>query len=362
MPSLCRATRSLPAVVVATTLLVSGCGADGDDGGGLPTAPGGAAADDSVAGMLALLPPMDDDEIGIVTVSRWHAAAEAYGVPVPPAGADRDAVLDYLVALSTGDGGLAPASALLDLRTAASASTQEEFGFAPQAVAADVSAGLPPQVVSAARGDFDVDAIGEATRSGPVAVDVEEVEVGGVPVLRWREDHETDFDQVTALSPIGSAGRLGLPDEETLLYATDDDGIEALADAARGGESLADDEDLAAVAGALDAEDVLAAQLTPRPEGSDLTYEAVGIGLAWDGAARVVLAWSTDSGSDAQALASSVEELVTSGESVATGRPWADLLGDPDVRVDGSLVTAVLTLEGAPGRWATFLLQRENLF
>lgn len=83
--------------------------------------------------MLALLPPIDPE------------------------------VVDYLVALTTGDGGLAPASDLMGLRTAASTSTQEEFGFGRQQIAADITAGLPPQALHAARGDFDPDAIVEAT-------------------------------------------------------------------------------------------------------------------------------------------------------------------------------------------------------
>ena len=161
---------------------------------------------------------------------------------------------------------------------------------------------------------------------------------------------------------MGGAGRLGLPDDGTLLYAGYDDGIAGLVEAQQGGDSLADDADLAAVAGALDAEDVLSAQLTYRPDGSDLPYAAVGVGVAWDGAGRLVLAYSTGSESDAQSLAADVEELVTSGETAATRQPWSELLTDPEVATDGPLVTATFTIEGPPARWATFLYNRENLF
>ena len=368
MRSLFRRRPSVPAVVVVgMTLLVSGCGSDGDGGGdgagdGGPAVLGGGGSDDSLTAMLALLPPMEDDELGVVTVSRWHAAAEAYGVPVPDAGADEDELLDYLTSLTTGDGGLIAGSNLANLDTALSAPTEDQFGFALQQIAADISVGLPPGVLSAARGEFDPDAIAEATRSGPVADDVEEVEVAGVPVLRWREDFDTDFDQINALSPIGSAGRLGLPDDRTLLYAAHDDGIEALVDAQQGGASLADDEDLAAVARALDAQDVLSAQLTLRPGGSDLSYETVGIGFAWDDGGRVVLAYSTGSEADAESLASSLEDLLTSGDTVAGGQPWSELLAEPEIRAEGSVVTVVATAEGPAARWAAFLFRRENLF
>jgi hypothetical protein len=76
----------------------------------------------------------------------------------------------------------------------------------------------------------------------------------------------------------------------------------------------------------------------------------------------MVLAYSTDSESDAEAVASAVEELVTSGATVASRRPWSELLTDPDIGTDGSLVTATFALESPPARWAAFLLSRENLF
>lgn len=305
---------------------------------------------------------MDAEEIGLVSVSRWHAAADAYGVAVPTEGASSDDVLNYLSNLTTGDGGVAQASDLVGLGTAAITSTEDEFGFGRQQIAADITAGLTPQAHQAARGDFDPDAIVEATSSGPVADDVEEVDVQDVPVLRWRDDFDIDFEQVNALSPTGAAGRLGLPDEHTLLYARYDDGIEALVSAQQGGESLADDGDLVAVAAALDAEGTLSAQLTYRPDGSDLPYVAAGIGLVEDDGGRLVLAYSTDSESDARATSSAVEELVTSGRTVAGDRPWSELLSDPDISTEGSLVTATFTLEGPAARWAAFLINRENIF
>ena len=358
-----------PALLVAVaglTLLVSAC-ASTTSGNGSPAAPESAAgngseADDSIAAMLSLLPPIDPEEVGVVSVSRWHAAAEAYGVTVPADGASSDDVLDYLVALTTDDGGVAPASDLMGLRTAAVSSTEEEFGFGRQQIAADITAGLPPRAHHAARGDFDPDAVVAATLSGPVADDVEEVDVRGVPVLRWGDDLEHDLQRIHALSQVGGSGRLGLPDDRTLLYAAYDEGIDGLVGAQQGGDSLADDADLAAVAGALDDEGALSAQLTYRLDGSDLPYAAAGVGLAWDDGGRLVLVYSTPSEADAESVASAVEEVVTSGETVAGGQPWSELLSDPEITTDGSLVTATFSLAGPPARWAAFLINRENLF
>ncbi|WP_409332553.1 hypothetical protein [Trujillonella humicola] len=364
MPPYRRARPSLLAFALLTGLaLLSAACSPTTGGGGSPAGAGGAAGgEDSVLGMLALLPPLDADELGVVTVTRWHAGAAAHGVEVPGPGADADAILDYVAALTLDDGGLAQGSALLDLTTVARSSTEEDFGFGAQQIAADVSAGLPPRVLSAARGDFDPEAVTEATLAGPVGAGTEQVEVDGVPVLRWLGDLETDLSQRHALSPVGLAGRLGLPDGGTLLHAGSDDGIARLVAAATGGPSLADDEDLAAVAAALDAEGVLAAQLTTRPEGSDLGYDAVGIGLVRDGAARVVLAYATGSAAEAATLSAEVEELLTAGSSRAGGRPWSSLLSDPDVGTEGSLVTVTATVEGPAGLWARFLPVRENLF
>jgi hypothetical protein len=357
---------SLLAVLAGLTLLVSACTST-TTGNGSPATPesstsGNGSGDDSIAAMLALLPRVDPEEVGVVSVSRWHAAAEAYGVPVPADGASSDEVLAYLVALNTDDGGVAQASDLMGLLTAASASTEDEFGFGRQQIAADVTAGVPPRALHAARGDFAPDAVIDATLAGPVAEDVEEVEVQGVPVLRWGDDLETDFERIHVLSQVGGAGRLGLPDDRTLLYAGYDDGIAGLVEAQQGGDSLAGDDDLATVAGALDAEDVLSAQLTCRLDGSDLPYVAAGIGVAWDGGGRMVLAYSTESDSDAESVASAVEELVASGNTAASGQPWSELLTEPEVATDGSLVTATFTIEGPPARWAAFLINRENIF
>lgn len=355
------------AAVAGGTLLVSACSAP-TPGTGSPVdpessaAPDGTGADDSIAAMLALLLPMDPADIGVVTVSRWHAAAEAYGVTVPAEGASSDEVLDYLLALTTEDGGVAQASDLMGLRTAAVASTEDEFGFGRQQIAADITAGLPPRAHHAARGDFDPDAVVEATLAGPVGDEVEQVDVEGVPVLRWGDDLEHDLQRIHVLSQVGGAGRLGLPDDRTLLYAGYDDGIAGLVEAQQGGESLAADDHLAAIASAIDAEGALSAQLTYRPDGSDLSYVAAGIGLAPTDGGRMVLAYSTDSESDAASVASAVEELVTSGRTVAGGQPWSALLTAPDISTDGSLVTATFALDGPPARWAAFLISRENLF
>jgi hypothetical protein len=358
--------RAVLAALAGATLLVSACSSS-TPGTGSPAGPetvpaGGTGAGDSIVAMLAVLPPMDPEEIGVVSVSRWHAAAEAYGVPVPADDASSDEVLDYLLALTTEDGGVAQASDLMGLLTAATASTEEEFGFGRQQIAADITAGLPPRTHQAAHGAFDPDAVVDATLAGPVGDEAEQVDVDGVPVLRWGDDLEHDLQQIHVLSQVGGAGRLGLPDDRTLLYARYDDGIAGLVQAQQGGDSLADDDHLAAVAGVLDAEGTLSAQLAYRLDGSDLPYVAVGVGVAADDGGRMVLAYSTDSESDAQAVASEVEELVTSGATVAGGRPWSDLLTDPDIGTDGSLVTATFALEGPPARWAAFLLSRENLF
>jgi hypothetical protein len=256
-----------------------------------------------------------------VSVSRWHAAAEAYGVTVPPDGASTDDVLDYLLALTTEDGGVAQASDLMGLLTAATASTEEQFGFGRQQIAADITTGLPSRAHQAARGDFDSHAVVGATLAGPVGEEVEEVDVEGVPVLRWGDDLEHDLQRIHVLSQVSGAGRLGLPDDRTLRYARYDDGFAGLVQAQQGGDSLADDDHLAAVAGALDAEGTLSAQMAYRLDGSDLPYVAVGVGLAEDDGGRMVLAYSTDSESDAEAVASAVEELVTSGETVAGRQP-----------------------------------------
>jgi hypothetical protein len=350
--------------------LLAGCssspGGGSDNGSGQSGSPGSSSAPaptdggDSISGLLALAPPVPADDLGVVGVTRWHAAADAYGVDVPETGASKDELMEYLRALTV-EGGIVGASDLMDVTTASSMATEDDFGYFRQQIAADISVGQPPRRMHAARGEFDPDRIAEATRAGTVGPDVEEVEVAGVPVLRWREDFEARYDQLTALSRIGSSGRLAAPDNRTLLYAAHDDGIADLIEAAGGGESLADDPDLGPIAEELDAHDVLATQLMLRPDGSKLAYTAVGVGYAWDGSGRMVLVYSTESEEDSESVAEDVETLVTTGSTLGSRQPWSELLTDPEFAVDGRMVTATFGLEKSLA-WAAFVQQRETLF
>jgi hypothetical protein len=362
---------SLAAALAALLIAVLITGCSGGSGGAGPTGSSGSTAPpagdgDSIAEMLALLPEADGDETSIITITRWHAAARAYGIDVPGADASTEEIVDYVTALTLGEGGLTSASDLMSLQVIASQSTQEQFGFRRQDISAEATAGTAPRRPQAARGRFDADEIAQATADGPVGPDVEQVETDGVPVLRWREDFDVDLKQITALSRLGSAGRLAVPDESTLLYATYDQGIDDLIAAHDGGPSLADDRNLAAVARALDDQGALSALILGPDDGGGLTYLAAGIGWAYaagDGdGGRMLLTYATGSAADARALADELEDLVVNGRTMMTKAPWSDYLTDPDIAVDGTQVVASFGVEGPAGRWAQFVYTGENLF
>lgn len=313
--------------------------------------------------MLSLLPIPANDGVGSITsVTRWRAAARAYGIEVPDADAANADVLAYLAALTTGTGGLVPASDLISAQDAATSSTQDQFGYRRQSIWTEAASGRAPRLLQAARGEFDPDAITEATKAGPVAADLTQVEVDGVPVLRWRADLAVGSGKPTALSRTGSAGRLGLPDDRTLLYAAHDAGISDLIYAYQGGPSLADDPDIAAVAEALDGQGALSALITPSIGGGGLEYEVAGAGFGWDGRARMILVYSTASTSAGNALGDELEELVTEGRTLGTRAPWSDYLAEPHIVTDGAVVTATFTLQGSSTAWAQFVYRGENLF
>lgn len=319
--------------------------------------PAVAAATAAALGVLTPMPCMP------VIAAPWvPPAAQAYGVQVPAPSDDDEAVTQYLMALTATDGAVGPGSALMSVTYAAMRSTADEFGYDRQSIAADITAGSPPRLLSAATGEFDSDRIVSATLAGPVGPDATQKSVDGAPLLRWREDFQIELQQVTALSPIGSAGRLAVPDDATLLYATFDDGIESLIDAADGSNgTLADDADLAELAAALDEHNALSAMLMRRPSTSTLgDYKSVAVGFSWDGSPHVIMVYAASSPSDAKALAAQVEDVAVSGVSETTRQPWSDLLPNPQVRDDGNLVIATFDSSNA-SLWASIAQRQENL-
>ena len=91
-------------------------------------------------------------------------------------------------------------------------------------------------------------------------------------------------------------------------------------------------------------------------------FTGVAAGSAYaDDTPYAVLVYSHTEDAAAAANADALRALLEEGE-MANGRPWRDWFGVADIRVDGTTVTARLTLgEALPSAPYRVLFQRENL-
>lgn len=364
------------------------------------------ADDPTVSSMLRLMPANADGDAPIF-VNLYAKAPEQLDVQPPAADAGKEEVTEYYRTLFGNEvdaSGYAP-SDLLAAQNLQGAEVEAEFGYEPHALTADVYAGAPPEVYTAAVGTVSGERIAERAAKSKVGEDVTTRDVDGVNVVSWLDDDAMDVEKPHLLSKIGGSGRLATPDDSGLLYGRTDATIEALLGAYGGdGETLADDEDLLAVAEALDAQDVRAAALSAKPvdappegitpEQLDAlaqqagwvgNYRAYGVGTVRGGeegealalkggpglmppagvaeevedfGERLVVVLVADEGSAAD-VAESLERVATDGQSWQ-GQPWSELLSDPNVEVDGEVITASFAVTRAQW-WYQLVAQQDSL-
>jgi hypothetical protein len=250
------------------------------------------------------------------------------------------------------------------VRVASLAEWRDELGFDLLDVDADVLAGNPPNHVEVAVGSIEAGAVEDAARADPVWSELLEVgEHGGTTVLSWGEEGEVSFDRVTRARPLGQSARMAVEDG-AVAWTRSTAMAEAAVDAWHGdGDSLAGVDELAALAGALDAEGCHAAFLStdeglfalsglprPPPEPVDPLprYEAAATGVTVAGGSpAVVVALAYGSAAEARDGAAALERVVAEGSSVVGRRPWSDVVTSAEVRVDGEVVVGVLATDEA---------------
>lgn len=353
--------RRLPIALLAPLLLATACT-------GEPQTESLASGDGySVLGALSEVPVGADGEQIMVTTGDLAEASRLSGLARPDDVADRDAVNDWIGPLLGSSGAdrmhapvMVPLGSLLSQHAIADmAGVDEELGWSLLDVDAFVE-------VTAAPDNFAV-VLGEG-----IAPDEDLPEVtDGVVTAGEGEDHEADVGAVTPARPIGAPLRMAQSGTALAVSPTT-----SLVQAwASGGESLADDEALAAVAAAFDEVGVVSAVLAKghsmdvatvlagrggsqeQVEAMLAEYEelvptgpfaAVGLGFGVDGdepRATVVLHLADDAA--AQAAVPVLQRQYTEGNSLLTGRPLADTFELLDAAADGPL--AVLQLTPAQG-------------
>lgn len=382
------------AVLALLTIGVAACG--GDEGGGASgdnetfappdqsdetapdeTAPDGESPADGAAmtTMLGLVPdaPGASD---LVIVSDFAAAVEAVGLDPPGPGADQDAIVEWYEALTIGHDGEQGAglqiSQFLNNELTDDAGWRAEIGWAPLDVTRSVeTTGDEFGSYDALTGDFDPDTIDDAVHEDPVWSDeLEVVTHGEVDYYQWGEDDERQQDY-TILRPIGLGGRLALPADGTLLWTRTDDSIEAGIDAATGeSDSLADTDDIGALAAALDDEGALAGVFSddrgefPTTSGPALVpYAAMAVGTRLsDGGQEMIVALLHDDPGAAEENVGRLETIVDEGFSV-TGPAWSELVTLESAEADGDVLVATLSVADPAQAllWLEMIYQRDTL-
>lgn len=334
--------------------------------------PATSAGEFSVVAALAELPAELVDEAPLVTMGDVTAVTEAAGLTVPDPTSE-DFVEDYihwLLAITgtsttppaDGDPQFAPAMVVPPDEFSLLASMAEELDAAVGFTFADVEwfadVGLPPSGFSVFGGSFD-----ESTLSPDLAPVVD-----GVVTLGEGEDLSLDPEATSPLSRIGQPQRLAYSNgriavsPETALVSTWLAGTDAAADI---------DDDLVAVATALDEAGVMSAALgelgdlddalgpNATPEQREAVIAALGdavlgegfddaVGIGWrpvDGEPVMTIVYVLDDDAtddDAAAAVDNVRQLFDEGTSIQTRSPLTDYLSLDEVGTDGSTVVATV--------------------
>lgn len=329
------------AALAASGLLLAGC-ADGPK-----WSFGGEAT--GLAGYLATIPAVVVEGRGDsglqISVADLDRAAEIAGVTRPAGSTDPEAVRSYLNALTL------PApdapqvvAAQFPIAVSVERSHQvDEFAAEVGWSVADVSwfaeYQTQPDVFTVLGGDFDVDRLTAAMGERPD---------DGI----WRlggDDYEVDLTEVSPARPFGQALRLALIGDDQLVVSRATPPVEA---ALSGDATLADDPVLSALAAAMDAQEAYSATFIvrePRPSKNGLPQPFTGVaaGTAYvDDTPYALLAYSHEDEAAATSNAEALRTLLEAGESM-TGTPWSEQFGVDDIQVDGTIITARLTLRGA---------------
>ncbi|KQZ66804.1 hypothetical protein [Nocardioides sp. Root151] len=380
-----RTTARLAVLAVAATVLVAGCSDDdgSNDGDEKRRSPQSLSEGYSVRGALAEIPASAVDDDVLVQTADLRAATEAAGLDVPTDGS-REATSPWLSGLTDASSEsptpvFVPFGESFNLQAAAPEEFAELLGWSVLDVDSFVELSVPPGRFAVVTGDFDDDTLSS---------DLTEVGDGVVTDVEG-EDFENHLDAVNAANRLGVPTRLARQEDRIALSPS----TPAVESWLEGGDSLADDDSLAAVADALDDEGAISAVLTRVEGGADPASAVLGsqaspeqlealneqlegsvpedpfdaVGIGWsvdDGEAEVHVAYHFDSTDAARDGAEVLEKTYREGTSSVSRTPYSDYLDVEDVDADGPVVTVTVTPaeQGRTSFLYQALQQRELLF
>lgn len=323
----------------ALTLALAACGDDDDSSAG-----SGSGGEFSVLAALGEVPAGVE---GMIEMGDIAAAIELAGVTRTDA-LDGESVASWVRAVTGGpmdDGGVAPvfvpmAEELGFSRVQITDEFHDELGWSLVNVDWFVAAGQPPTRFAVAGGEFG----DEALDGLPEVAD-------GVVTAGEGDDYYVDLENRTAARILGDPLRLAR-DGDRIAMSKSTPLVQRWRE---GGESLADDADLASVASTLDDVGVVGAFLYGLG-GEDSEAPTLGIGWSVDGETPVVTVVHRF-GAEA-----SVDDVRSEWES-ALENPQIDGIELADVSVDGQ--TAVVSLRvtaGPPSRVLNMVMNRSLPF
>lgn len=324
--------------------------------------------DATILGMLRMVPAGTDT----ATVNLYLAAAAQTGVTPG----------DF-VALNEHAG--LPGSDLTD-----QLSGNGTFGIDLAAVRADVSAGDPPNDLTAALGHFDNTAIGHAADANQAwRSALTTTQYDGATVYRWLKDNAFDMTRgdTGIFSDVPQSRRLAVSNGDTVILTRNDPTLHQALDTTTGkADSLATNQDASAIATELDHLHAYAATITTRQPsvstvaGRNATPSEIaaiqrklagqllrpvrmsGIGVAWvHGKPAMLVVLANQDDATAEANAHALMATVQHGNSLRTNQPWSDMLTVDDVHADGTLTVATLTETHGASLWVQIVLDGDSL-
>lgn len=376
-----RTTAGVTAAVLALTLAATACSGDDDDDD--PGRSGPSTAFDEEFSVLGALAEVPDDAVGdgqlVVQAADLRAASDLAGIDMPTDGS-REGTSEWLTGLTANAKApvFVPLGDLFNTQAASPDEFAEVAGWSVLDVNSFVEYAVPPKSFMVVSGDFDADTLAD---------DLVDVDDGIVSDLEG-EDLALDIERATALNRLGTPTRLAQQGHR-IAVSTSTPAVQEWLD---GDASLADQESFAAVAAALDDEDVVSAVLAQPtsgdPAGTVLgdnvtpeqlkalqeqlegelpkdPFDAVGIGWGVDdGRSEVHVAYHFASSSAAEAGADVLEDAYRDGTSLQARIPWSDRMSVEDVETEGSVVTVTVTPTdaGSVNDLYNALVQRDGLF
>ena len=305
---------------------------DGGAGGGGGVAGLGRGEFGIAAGLAELPQPEAEDEPLRISIADVAAVSEANGLELPDTVQDVDG--DWLGPVTGSEDSVAmlsPPNGVVNLDQAAFAEATG-FSWAQSDWFATVSS--PPD-------DFAVYA------GSPADADLSSIATeldGGLLSIGEGEDYAPDLEGDLSVDELGRPLRLA-QERDRLATSLSTPMLEAWRD--EQGDTLADDDSLAAVADTLDDAGVVSAVLQTLGEDADVPTVGVGWSVV-DGDPQVAVAYDLGSDDAADEAVAEIESAYTDGSSAVTEQPYADLVPFDGAEAVGRVV--VVRVAAEPGR------------